>query len=192
MGLPIFPFSPLPANLQRSKNWGELVTRYDSGAKQGSTAYVRPLYDWVVPIKLMTEIKQAALWAFWDTVKGTTLPFLMKDAYDFCINSVVAVSSGITNAATLFLFDTNSYFIRVDTTFVSTLLSASSGFVTLGHEYNYDQDSGLFTVNTKAPADIWTVQSAQYYKKASFNGDYQETSQLWNIFATQLTIEELP
>lgn len=43
MSLPIMPFSPLPANLERFKNWNENVALYDSGEQQADTPYVRPL-----------------------------------------------------------------------------------------------------------------------------------------------------
>lgn len=192
MSLPIMPFSPLPANLERFKNWNENVALYDSGEQQADTPYVRPLYQWSVPIKLMTEIKQGSLWQFWDLVRGATLPWLMKDAYDFRVSSVLAVRSGITNAATLFLYDTNSYFVRADTLTVGSLFSTLSGYVRNGVEYSYAQDTGLLTVNTKAVTDVWGVRSMEYYRKVKFSAPYKETSQLWNIFNTTLSIVELP
>lgn len=192
MALLTFPYSPLPANLSRIKDWGENTTRYDSGEQQSDTPYVKPLYQWTVPIKLYTEVHQALLSRFWDQVRATTDPFLIKDAYDLQVNSVLGVRSGITNAATLFLYDTNSYMVRCDTTTIGSLFSTLSGYVALGTQYGYDQDSGLLTVNTKATADVWGVRSMQYYRKAKFSTPMNETSQLWNIFATQLTIVELP
>lgn len=192
MALPIMPFSPLPANLERFKNWGESNNVYDSGEQQGSSPYLRPLYQWSVPIKLMTELKQGSLWQHWDNVKGTTAPFLMKDAYDYKVNSVLGVRSGIISAATLNLYDTNSYFVRADTVFVGSLFSTLSGYVRLGVEYNYSQDRGILTVNTKAVTDVWGVRSMEYYRKVKFSAGYRETSQLWNIFNTQLSIVELP
>lgn len=192
MSFPIFPYSPLPANLQRMKDWGENTTRYDSGAQQSDTPYVKPLYNWTVPIKLYTEVQQAALWRFVDVVRSTTDPFLIKDAYDYQVNSVLAVRSGITNAATLFLYDTNSYMIRADTVSIGSLFSTLSGYVALGTQYSYSQDTGLMTVNTKASGDVWGIRSATYFRKAKFSQVPQETSQLWNIFSTQFDIVELP
>ena len=192
MSLPIFPFSPLPANLSRTPDWGENVARYDSGEQQGDTPYLRPLYQWSVPIKLMTEIKQSSLWAFVNDRRGQVKPFLIKDAYDYQVNSVLGVRSGIISAATLFLYDTNSFFVRADTTTVGSLFSTLSGYVRNGVEYSYDQDSGLLTVNTKAATDVWGVRSMTYFRKAKFNAPYNETSQLWNIFSSTLTIVELP
>jgi hypothetical protein len=192
MSLPIFPLSPLPGGLQRTKNWGENTTRYDSGEQQSDTAYVRPLYDWVVPLKLLTEIRQSSVWFFIDTVKGTTSPFLLKDAYDYQVSSVLGVRSGITNAATLWLADVRSFKVRADTTTISSLFSALSGYVRLGIEYSYEQDTGIITVNTKATTDVWGVRSMEYYRKAKFSSPYQETSPIWNTFNGQLNIVELP
>lgn len=192
MSLPIFPFSPLPANLQRQQNWGENVVTYDSGATQGESPFLRPLYIWTVPIKLMTEIKAGSLWSFNYATKGMTKPFLVKDAYDFAVTSVLAAGSATINASTLYLFDTNSFFVRADTTTVGSLFSAMSGYVSNGVEYAYDQDTGLLTVNTKALNDVWGVRSMTYYRKARMSQSYKETSQLWNIFASEVDMVELP
>lgn len=192
MAFPTFPYSPVPANIQRFKDWAENKTRYDSGEQQADTAYLRPLYQWQIDFKLYTEIHQAQLWSFWDTVKGMTLPFMFQDPYDNRVNSVLAVRSGITNAATSFLFDTNSYMVRADTTTIGSLFSSKSGFVLLGSHFGYERDTGILTVNTKAADDVWGVRSMQYFKKAKFSGPFKETSQLWNIFQTQLSLEELP
>lgn len=192
MSLPIMVFSPLPAGLDVTKDWGENDTRYDSGEHQADTPFVRPLLIWSIPIKLMTELKEQPLWDFVDSVRGMTRPFLMKDAYRYQVASVLGVRSGITNAATLFLFDTNSYFLRADTTTVGSFFSALSGYVRNGHEYSYDQDSGLLTVNTKALTDVWGVRSMEYFRKAKFSSQYKENSTLWNIWATNLDVVELP
>lgn len=192
MALPIFPFSPLPANLERFKNWNENDITYDSGEHQTDTAFVKPLYQWTIPVKLMTEIKQSSVWAFWDDRKGGTRPFLMKDPYDYAVASVMAVRSGITNAATLYFRDLNSYSIRPDTVAVGSLFSTLSGYVRNGVEYSIEQDTGIVTVNTKATADVWGARSLAYFKKVKFGGPYKETSQMWNIFATNWTIVELP
>lgn len=191
MSLPIFPVSPLPAGMTRTIDWGETDTRYDSGAHQTDTAFVRPLYQWDVDYKLFTEIKQSSLFQFQNNVKGMTLRFLMKDAYDFRVNSVMAVRSGISTG-TLFLFDTNSFFVRADTTTIGSLFSTLSGYVKLGTDYSYDQDTGLFTITGKATTDVWGVRSMQYFRKCMFASPYVETSQLWNIFAAGLKIAELP
>jgi hypothetical protein len=194
MSYPIFPFSPLPAEMQRVFDWNENETRYDSGAYQTDTNYVKPLYQWDLNVKLMLDTKAGSLRSFAvNSVKGRTLPFLMKDAYDYQITSVLGVRSGITNAATLFLCDANSYMVRADTTTIASLFSALSGYVRLGVQYSYEQDTGIITVNTKATTDVWGVRSAEYFRKVKFASQpYTESSALWNIFATDMKITELP
>ena len=192
MALPIFPVSPLPANLSRVKDWNENVTVYDSGEFQGDTPYVKSLVKYTFPIKLMTETKQQAIWNFVDLVKGKTQPFLMSDPYSFQINSTMAAGSGVTNAATLFIYDVIGYMVRPNTATVSSLFSALSGFVTMGQEYGIEQDTGILTVNTKDVTDVWGVRSMTYYKKVHFDESYTDTSILWNLFSGQIVIQELP
>lgn len=192
MAYPTFVFSPLPAALDRTFDWGESLTLYDSGEQQGQSPYSRPLYRWSVPIKLMTEAKQPALLQFVNSIRGQVGVFLMKDAYDFRVSSVLAVRSGITNAATLFLYDTNSYRVRPDSIFISSMTSALSGYVRLGVEYSLDQDTGIVTVNTKATSDIWGVRSLEYFRKCRLNNGYRDASGLWNTWTTNLSIVELP
>lgn len=191
MSLSIFPLSPLPGGLTRTKNWNENVTTYDSGVKQGDTNWVRPLFQWTVPVSLFTEIKQSSLWSFYDVTHGMTRPFLLKDAYDYQVTSVFLCGSGFT-VGSFFTRDVNSYVVRCDTTTIGSLFSTLSGYVTLGHEFSYSQDSGVITVNTKASGDVWSVRSMEYFKKGSFSTPYAETSPMWNIFQTQFTIEEWP
>jgi hypothetical protein len=108
------------------------------------------------------------------------------------VNSVMGVRSGITNAATSFLFDTNSYMVRADTTTVGSMFSTLSGYIRNGFEYSYDQDTGLLTVNTKDITDVWGVRSMQYYKKVKFISDFKETSPLWNVFNATVQVKEMP
>jgi hypothetical protein len=192
MTLPIMPYSPLPANIQRTWNWGENTVIYDTGEQQADSPFLKPLLQWMVDARLFTEIRQSSLEAFQNATKGMTRPFLMKDPYEFYVGSVIVANSGVTNAATLTVFDTRSYSIRPDTLYCGSLFSSLSGYVRLGTEYSIDQDTGILTVNTKAAADVWRATSLQYYRKAKFSSPYQETSVLWNIFAAQLQIVELP
>jgi hypothetical protein len=192
VSLMTFPFSPLPAGTSRMKDWNSAVQEYDSGDSQGLSPWIKPLYRYSLPLNNYTEIKQSSLWHFWDLVKGATIPFLLRDPYDYSINSVLAVRSGITNAATLFFYDVNSYMVRPDTVFTGSLFSALSGYVRLGIEYGLDQDSGILTVNTKAVTDVWGVRSMFYLKKCRFSGDHNETSPLWNVFNSNLSVKEMP
>lgn len=190
--LPIFPFSPLPAALQRTRDWGENTNIYDSGESQGDTSWLRPMLRWTVPVQLMNELKEGPLVDFVDQTQGMTKPFLIKDAYEFRVNSQIAVRSGITNGATGYFTDTKGFQIRPDTVTVGSLFSVLSGFVTFGSEYTIEQDTGIVLVNTKAVGDIWGVRSIQYFRKARFSQQYDDTATIWNIFTTQMQIMELP
>lgn len=195
MALPVFPYSPLPATMVRSKSWNDDMIMYDSGEAQGFSNWIRPLFRWSFPFKLLLPAQQSSLWAFWDDRRGRTRPFLMKDPnpQDSWVNSVLAVRSGITNAATLYLYDTNSYMVRADTTTIGSLLSTLSGFVNLGTHYSYDQDSGILTVNTKAANDVWSGRSFSYYRKCRFAAPYNEQQVIWGVFAVDnVSIIELP
>jgi len=172
----------MPANVQRWKDWSSDNQEYDSGLRIGFSPFTQPLYHWQFPIKAMNELKQAALWSFVDDVKQTTNPFLMKDPYDYRVNSVLGVRSGITHAATLFIRDTRSYMVRADTITVASLFSVASGYVRLGVEYAYSQDTGVLTVNTKGVTDVWGVRSMEYWKKARFSAPWRERAIIWNIF----------
>ncbi len=191
MALLTFPFSPLPAGTDRFKNWNEAEIAYDSGDSQGLTAFLKPLYEYNMPMQGYTEIKQSSLWSFWDRVKGTVTPFLMKDPYDYAVNSVLAVRSGISTG-TLFLFDTNSYMVRPDSVSVGSLFSSLSGYVNLITNYTLDQDSGVITIVTKSNTDVWGARSMSYYKKVKFTGAFKEASPIWNVFHTNLSLKELP
>jgi hypothetical protein len=191
MAYTTYPGSALPANIHRQRSWGSERIFYDSGAAQGASRYVRPLLTWDIPYKNISLIKQSSLEALFDVTLGGALPFLIKDAYEFRVNSVLAVRSGITNAATLYLYNVNSWFVRADTFTIGSLFSASSGFVTLGAEYSYAQDTGLLTVNTKATADVWGVRSMQYWRKAMFMDDYGDTGIIWEQFSLSQKVREI-
>ncbi len=190
MSYPIFPVSPLPAGQERTRFWKTDADQYDSGAAQAMTTFTRPLFRWAIPFTNMTEVKQGLLSTLVDSVKGT-FPFLLKDPYEFAVSSVLAVDSGVVNAATLQIYDTRSFFVRADTTTVGSLFSSLSGYVRLGQEYSYEQDTGIFTVNTKAINDVWGVRSMEYFRKCMFDGDYSDTAVIWNIFNATMKIKEI-
>lgn len=191
MALEIFPVSPLPANTTRIKRYNANVARYDSGARQAFSNWSKPLYEWSVPFKNFNETKQNTLNWFYNNQFGPVNPFLMKDPYDFRVNSVLVASAGYTDGATLYVYDTFSYYILVDTTTIGSLSSALSGYVTLGQEYQYDQDTGILTANSIDGTDVWTAQSLQYFRKVAFKDDYSDTSPVWNIFNSNIVIEEM-
>ena len=190
MALLIFPSSPLPGGLNRKKKWNGNRVTYDSGASQGFTAWTQPRFEWVAPWRSINEVKQLVIASFADQVRGNVDPFLMKDAYDYQVGSVMIVRSGITTGS-LQSFDARSYHIRVDTLHIGSLTSTLSGFVTLGTEYDYDQDTGVINITTKNATDQWSiVATGEYYRKVAFSDDYSDASPLWNSFQVTLKIEE--
>ena len=191
MAYPIFPVSPMPANIDRNAFWKVDKVKYDSGARQAMTTFVRPLYRYRIPIPVYNEVKQAAVISFWNAVQGETQPFFMKDPYDYTVNSVIVVRSGLISAATVYIYDTNSFKVFADTTTVGSLFSSLSGYVTAGSEYTIEQDTGILRVNTKATTDVWRANSMQYFRKCAFEQTYNERAIIWNIFGTELTVEEM-
>lgn len=191
--LPTFPYSPMPGGITRTPFWNENVQTYDSGADQGFSNYVKPFYRYTIPLSLYNEIKQAVVWPFFrDQTRGMLRPFYIKDPYDSFSAPVTAVRSGLTNAASVPLYDVNSYSIRVDTTTIGSLASVLSGFVTLGVEYGYNVDSNVLTVNTKAAGDVWTYpHTVSYFRKVRLAAPFVETAQIWNIFGSALTLNEV-
>ena len=89
------------------------------------------------------------------------------------------------------VFDLSSFFVRVDTTTIGSMTSNKSGFVTLGQEYDYDQDTGKLTVMSIDTDDSWHANSLQFFHKAKFQGKYSETGIIWNQFSLRLIIREI-
>lgn len=192
MALAIFPVSPLPADQVRRYGFNVSDIVYDSGARQGNSSYKKPLYQWAIPFRNFNEVKWEKLTSFSKQVFGPRDPFLMKDPYDQYVASVTLVNTTVTNGSTLQTFDTNSYSIRIDTTDITTLTSVLSGFVTLGSEFLYDQDTGVLTVNSKNSVDHWsTPGTISYFRKVYFTNDYSDSSPVWNIFNSNVQIREI-
>lgn len=192
--LPIFPYSPMPGGMTRQAFWNSNNQTYDSGVQQGFTNFIKPLFRYTIPLSLYNEIKQSSVWPFFrDTTRDMALPFLIKDPYDQFSAPVTAVRSGLTNGASLMLYDTKSYSIRVDTTSIGSLSSTLSGYVRLGVNYNYSVDSGILSVNTKGATDVWTYPSTvSYFRKVKLTSPFVETAAIWNVFGAALTLAELP
>lgn len=192
MALPIFPSSPLPGGLSREANWNFNRVYYDSGASQGFTSWTQPRYEWRVQWQNVNETKQNTIAHFVNvTLKGGVNAFLMKDPYDYVVNSVLVVGTGVT-AGSLQTYDINSFHIRVDTVYIGSMTSTLSGFVTLGTDYDYDQDTGVINITTKNTTDEWSlVDSSQYFRKCVMERNYQDTSPIWNIFQIPLQIREI-
>lgn len=193
MSLAIWPVSPLPAETDRDIHWKLDESHYDSGAYQAMTTFLRPLYRYNIPFKLYTEVKRATIKDFWNQQRRQgNAPFLMMDPYDYAVNSVLAVRSGYaTGSGNVFLYDTNSFFVRANTTTVASLFSSLSGYVLLGTNYTYDQDTGVLGLLVKAVNDVWSARSMTYYRKCVFDGSYHERSPLWNVFGSDLKVTEI-
>ena len=190
MALMTFPISPLPA-AERVFNFNENIMRYDSGARQATSAWRRPLYRWTFNFQNINEVTQGTLTTFVRSTFGRRSPFLMKDPYDYLGYPNIIVNTNATNATTLQVFDVNSFKMRVDTNDISTITSNLSGFVSLGSEFSYNVDDGVFTINTIDAADYWTIGTVSYWRKVAFANVYTEQSRLWNSFNTQVIMEEI-
>lgn len=190
--LPIFPYSPMPGGITRQSFWNENVQVYDSGTDQGFSNYLKPLMRYTIPLSLYNEIKQSSVWPFFrDSTRGMLRPFYVKDPYDQWSAPVTAVGTGVTTGG-FQLFDTNSYSIRVDTTYIGSLSSVLSGFVTLGSEFTYNVDSNQLVVNTKASGDVWTYPSTvSYFRKVRLSAGFVETAAIWNVFGSALSLNEI-
>lgn len=192
MALAIWPDSPQPAGQSMTPEWGDDVVRYDSGGHHGVVAYAKPLYtNWTMPWKNIPQAKRDTILGFVNSMKMGGTPFLVKHHKDFRVNSVLVASAGFTAGTSLFTYDINSYMIRVDTTTIGSLTSTVSGFVVLGTDYTYEQDTGIMTATSIDGSDVWTANSLQYYRKAFISGRYQETGIIEGQYSGRITIDEI-
>jgi hypothetical protein len=195
MTIAVWPASPLPAGTDRTPFWQMDENFYDSGAHQAMTPYARPLYRYAIPYRNFTESKRAVLLSFWNQQRRQgNAPFLIKDPYDYAVASVEAVPFGFaTGSGSVRLYDTSSFFIRVDTTTVASLFSALSGYVRNGVEYSYNIETGLLTVNVKNVNDTWGARSLEYFRKVVFAPGYQYREQgvIWNVFEANVELQEV-
>lgn len=194
-----FPYSPLPAGMTRQPDWGGQEQNYDSGESQGVTPYVRPLWRYNIPIKLMTDSVQASIQSFWNVHKGKFVPFLMKDPYDYRVNCAVvfAAAAGLGVNSNFYIRDLNSFVIKCDTTTIGSLAivngTTNSPYALLGTHFAYSQDTGVGTVLVKHVNDTWVVKSSQYFRKMKFDSDYVENAVLWGLFSVpNMGMRELP
>jgi hypothetical protein len=192
MALAVWPDSPQPAGQSMSPDWGEHSTVFDSGAHHGTVTRGRPLYNnWSIPWRNIPQTKRDNIIGFVNSMKAGATPFLIKHHKDFRVNSVLAASAGYVSGTSFFLYDTNSSFIRADTTTIGSLSSTLSVYVTLGAEYSYDQDTGIITANTIDATDVWTVQSLQYFRKVYISRNYRETGILEGQYSGTIQLQEV-
>jgi hypothetical protein len=189
MSYPTFPVSPLPADFSRTTRWGGTKVRFDSGARQANTAYVRPMYNYEVSFTNMPEGKRAQLLTLVQSVRGTIDPFWFPDPYDY-VNSAQIVGTGIT-AGSANVVNEYGHLIRPTSVQVSTLYSTLSGYVSRDTHYTYNLNSAFITITTKNTGDTWAVQSLNgLFKKCSFDQDYADTAMLWQIWGTSIRFME--
>jgi hypothetical protein len=187
--LRIWPVSPVPADLTANPKWNESVQRYDSGARQGSTPYVKPLYTYGVGLQNMPLSKAQSLHAFYNTHRATAFPWLFKDPYRNRVNSTVCVRTG-TNPASFYVYTVDSFSVIPESGSI-LITSALSGALTQGSHYILNQDNGIVVASLRpTSADYWTA-SCSYFKKVAFSQEYGETSRLWENFSGRVEFEEL-
>ena len=190
MVLPIFPSSPIWANLSRTPGWAEHVNRYDSGVRQSGTAWVRALYDYSISATNFNEITQSSLHTFVNSLKGRVSPFLFKDPYDYVASvSVTQPTSTNMGAGSGFYFvDVRSWRFIPDSAFLA-VNDAASGSLVNGVDFVMSQDNGWCSLLIPV-SSVWTA-SFQYFRKGAFESTYVERSPIWNIFNATLIIQEL-
>jgi len=192
MTLPIFVTSPLPLPMDRVPSWNESVYRYDSGARQATTGWDRPLYTRMAfTVRNMGRAKQSSLHNFYNERKGKTEPFVVKDPYDYLVQGITQVPSGPTIAANsgFYFVEAHSWNFLPDSANL-VFVSALSGTLISGSHYVVSLDNGFVQlVIGKAAADNISA-SGHYFRKVAF-ADFQEQSFLWDQFNGSFVLEEL-
>lgn len=186
----IFPSSPVWADIEREALWKEEVFHYDSGQRQGSTAWARPLYKYEIKAKNYTEHKQASLDAFWNNLKGRVTPFLFKDPYAYATSVSITqpTTTAMANGSGFYLVQQNSWRVIPDSAFLA-FSDPRSGVLTSGSHYVASLDNGWITTKV-AVSSLWTA-SFQYFRKVAFETAMPERSEIWNNFSTAFTIQEM-
>jgi hypothetical protein len=188
MTLPIFPTSPVPANIQRTPVWGETAQQFDSGAEQANTPWVKPLMKYNLTLTNIPRSKQSSMAAFYNLVKGKVQPWLFKDPYDFRVNGAVCVATG--TAPTSFFVRTAEGFPVIPDSGTLVITSALSGTLTSSTHYAFDPETGVFSARlAPSSADLWTA-SCEYFRKCKFDS-YQDTSPYWEVFNGQVAWHEI-
>lgn len=188
----VWPDSPQPAGQSMEPDWSEHGTEFDNGAYHATVTRSRPLYkNWTIPWTNIPQTKRDTVLNFVNSMRAGGTPFLVKHHHDFRVNSVLVASAGYSAGASLFLYDTNSFFVRADTTTIGSLHSSLSGFVTLGSEFTYDQDTGILTASSIDATDVWGVRSMQYYRKVYIKRNYRETGILHEQYSARIEFAEI-
>lgn len=180
----IFPSSPFPP-LRRTPSWGQRQIFYDSGAYQGASPLVKPLYNYSLRFVNRQRGSQSSLNAFFNEGKHVE-PFLFKDPYD---QRADGVARTMPNVTTFYLYDASSHFIIPDSADLIITSTFSGSALTNGSEYILDQDTGIITASISVTSDTLTW-SLSYFRKGVFQG-YSESSNLWENFTIDFSIQEI-
>jgi len=187
--LEIFPVSPLPAATTTLFRDGVNEQQFDNGARHASTAWTKILRSWQISFNSIPRTQQQSLSAF-NARFGRLRTFLMKDPYDFEIDSL---EIGFTTGSNTFYIRDESGFSVIPDSADLTIVSASSGTLTQGTDYTLDQASGIVTyVLTPDGGDSWSVQTTTYFRKCAFGQNYRYVSpRVWNNFNLVLEVKEV-
>lgn len=188
MSYPIFPTSPVPADMDRDIFWGESTTQYDSGKYQGGSPYSKPLYGYKFGLQNIPRTKQQSLHAFVNGRKTSVSPFLFMDPYDNRINGVICVRTG--TAARSFFVVTSEGWAYIPASGTLLITSNLSGALTQGTHYSFNDETGVFSTHiTPSSSDYWTASCA-YFRKCHITS-YQESSKIWNQFSGGISFKEI-
>ena len=197
MAFPIFPSSPLPADFDRESDWRASNFEYDTGLGQSTTALTKPLYDFSYSHRNMARVQQQSLEQFYNfSVKGTVIPFFIKDPYDFVdlANGRTIIATGGSQPTSIFFRNHNSYHYWPDSAdFDGWLTSNTSGDLTLGVDYILDQETGIVVFSlTATNSDFFTViKSVSYFKKVVFDSNLRSVSpNVWEQFDIRVKMKE--
>ena len=180
MTLPIFPSSPVWANLTREPIWSEEVYHYDSGLRQGASPWSQPLMRYTVNAQNFNELKQSSLFTFMNTLKMRSSAFLFKDPYDYKANGVVQpTSTNMSSGDGFYLMEANSYRILPDSANFLLRDPRSGNLVSTSH-YVMSLDNGWVQALV-AVSSVW-VCSMEFFRKCAFETQYVELSRVWNNF----------
>jgi hypothetical protein len=187
MVLKIFPTSPVPADMTRSRTWNANKQTFDSGAYQGSSPYSKPLYRYGFNMANMPRTKQQSLESFINDLRDVE-PFVFSDPYDNRINGVVCVRTG--TAVRSFFVTTSEGWAYIPVSGTLLITSNLSGALTQGTHYQFNPDTGVFsTWVAPSSSDFWTA-SCQYFRKC-VTDNYDLNSKIWNQFNAQISFTEI-
>lgn len=192
MVYPVYPNSPPPANYDREPRWATEESRYETGAAQFSTTYMRPLYDYRITYENAQDSRRKLLEDFWNQQKGHTLPFLFTDpkTEHHYVGSAVT-GFFVTSRAGRFYTDTNCWrVIPLSGSF--TLFTTLSGALTNGVHYAFSQDNGTFAVFTTALNSSDTYMwGGTYGKKCHFDRNFNPSARIWGNYGFRVEFFEV-